>query len=45
MDQVGSANDLAGQFLHADRPAQSVLADVDATGLAEGEEVLVNNRP
>lgn len=45
VDQVGSANDLAGQFLHADRPAQSVLADVDATGLAEGEEVLVNNRP
>ena len=33
MDQIGSANDLAGQFLHADCPAQGVLADVDAAGL------------
>ena len=33
MDQVSSANDLAGQFLHADRPAQGVFADVDAAGL------------
>ena len=33
MDQVGSANDLTGQFLHADCPAQGVLTDIDAAGL------------
>ena len=33
MDQVGSANDLAGQFLHADCPTQGVLTDVDTAGL------------
>lgn len=32
VDQVSSANHLAGQFLHADCPAKGVLTDVDAAG-------------
>ena len=33
MDQISSANDLTGQFLHADCPTQGVLTDVDTAGL------------
>ena len=32
-DQIGSADDLAGQLPGANGPAQSVLADVDAAGV------------
>ena len=32
-NQVGSADDLAGQLLGADGTAQGVLADVDAAGV------------
>ena len=32
MDQVSSSNNLTGQLIHADCPAQGVLANVDAAG-------------
>lgn len=40
MDQIGSADDLAGKLLHADCPAQGVPTDVDTAGLGPGNGLL-----